>query len=710
MASAALQLAQIAPLLEHDALLAKMQDELRYSPVKHIHEDGSFDIEHRLDPYYLNNDKWDVEHFLQFEQFADQRDTRWRKQQSYYCYFNFSDPSLNLETKYILHRLTFSDEWSLSATFTLRRAAINRLAKFINEYHPEITSYSQMQEKGFLAEYADYLTDLGLITEYSDRGGKKCKSNNFAIPSIMYNHLQRLVRKDYFIELTTDLWTEDVWDIQYFYKYGIQAPQTATRCIVFTEIVSPVFKSVLKKYLKEKLLTGSIKWSTAHGRSVAIKRFLNYISEKHPQWKDLHNLTRADMMAYYEYLCLYINDETRVKRRDANPKHYPKSMLSQIRTFLDELQIMEYPEAPKTPATQLVRRDDTKGYTGHVSEQIKYIPNSVLQQFFDHIADFPEKYLPVVLTMYYTGLRVSDALELKTNCLVKIDGQYWVETYVWKTDTLDHRCPITEEFANVLQKYINEAEQLSNDDNNPEKYIFVNYRGIRKGMVYSSHALTAALNDFAKRNNIVDENGRIYHFKNHAFRHTFSVKMINNGADILTVMQLLAHATPKMTLVYAKLLDDTKRRSFEEAMKSGVFTFEPSSSERIIYNSDIPQDILDNLWQAHKLNAIDTPYGTCLQRKRGKCGFAKNPPCLTCNNGEPCKDLCVGVFEGDCDKYDILIESTKKMKNMAHVHNRPDMEQENAELLGVLQKIKDVIDGGGMIYGRMDRLRGEANE
>ncbi|EAG2143561.1 hypothetical protein BED65_15290 [Listeria monocytogenes] len=31
------------------------------------------------------------------------------------------------------------------------------------------------------------------------------------------------------------------------------------------------------------------------------------------------------------------------------------------------------------------------------------------------------------------------------------------------------------------------------------------------------------------------------------------------GVDIFTVQELLAHASPEMTMVYAKLLDDTKR-------------------------------------------------------------------------------------------------------------------------------------------------------
>ncbi len=45
----------------------------------------------------------------------------------------------------------------------------------------------------------------------------------------------------------------------------------------------------------------------------------------------------------------------------------------------------------------------------------------------------------------------------------------------------------------------------------------------------------------------------------HQFRHTYEVKKLNSGVDILTVQELLAHAPPEMTMRYAKLLDETKR-------------------------------------------------------------------------------------------------------------------------------------------------------
>lgn len=143
----------------------------------------------------------------------------------------------------------------------------------------------------------------------------------------------------------------------------------------------------------------------------------------------------------------------------------------------------------------------------------------------------------------------------------------------------------------------------------------------------------------------------LHSFKNSLNRNIIFSTPINGGADILTVQELLAHASPEMIMRYAKLLDDTKRKVFDNAVKQGVFSFDVDGKLHEETNGDIPKDILDMLWTNHKLNAIDTPYGTCMQRSKGKCTFAKQPPCLTCNGGKPYKDLGVGVFEGDVKKY-----------------------------------------------------------
>lgn len=299
-------------------------------------------------------------------------------------------------------------------------------------------------------------------------------------------------------------------------------------------------------------------------------------------------------------------------QKNANPKKYIEMSLTYIQKFLSDIQLREYDIAPIKNVRVLIFPEDKPKVPKKSNDQIDDIPDFILEQLFDNINNLHKEVIPVVYIIFKTGLRVSDVLGLKQDCLVKLTNKFWVETDIEKTYVDGHRIPIDDELANILAVLIDNAKKYSNEDNNPENYIFVRYKGSRKGKPYSQEWVQKKLNLFAIDYNITNELGNRYHFKNHAFRHTYAIKMLNGGADILTVQELLAHASPEMTMRYAKLLDDTKRKTFDKAVKQGIFSFDESDKLKEENDGQIPSDIIDMLYTNHKLNAISIPYGTCM--------------------------------------------------------------------------------------------------
>ena len=185
------------------------------------------------------------------------------------------------------------------------------------------------------------------------------------------------------------------------------------------------------------------------------------------------------------------------------------------------------------------------------------------------------------------------------------------------------------------------------------------------------------------------------------------------GADILVVQDLLGHASPEMTLTYAKLLDTTKRKAFDEVIKQGVFSFD-NGNQIIEYRpgDDIPKDILETLYRDHKLTAMDNPYGTCHARIKGSCPHMDEPPCLTCNGGKPCNDLAIGFSEDDIQKYELLVRTTSRSIQYAEQHRREDIKEKNQKNLEMDQSILNTLQQGEIIFGNLERLkrrRGESN-
>lgn len=355
---------------------------------------------------------------------------------------------------------------------------------------------------------------------------------------------------------------------------------------------------------------------------------------------------------------------------------------------------------------KLIYPEDYPNVGKKSDDDIDYIPEFVLEQLFRHINDLHPDVQPIVLVAFKTGLRISDTLGLTQNCLIQLNGKYSIQTDIEKLYIKGHKIPIDDELSDLIAVLIHKSKERSNDDNNPEKFIFVRYTGTRKGKPYSQGWVRDKLNELAVKKNITNEMGNVFHFGTHQFRHTYAVKMLNGGADILVVQDLLAHASPEMTLRYARLVDDTKRKEFEKVVKQGVFTFDLNGEiQQVAENEDIPEDILDMMWKDEKLNALDNPYGTCRARVNGNCPLAAEPPCLTANDGKPCFDLAVGMDSFDVKKYELLIESVTKNIQVAKEYGREEMVKANEKNLERYQNIYETIKNGNVIFGRFDRMK-----
>ncbi|MDQ0272949.1 tyrosine-type recombinase/integrase [Cytobacillus purgationiresistens] len=115
---------------------------------------------------------------------------------------------------------------------------------------------------------------------------------------------------------------------------------------------------------------------------------------------------------------------------------------------------------------------------------------------------------------------------------------------------MNHRVPITKEVSEIVEAVIKMTKDQSNMINNPKHYLFVQLEGIRRGRPYNYYDIHRSLKRFTEKQNIVDDSGNPFFIKNHAFRHTKGVELLNNGMNILHVQKWMAHASPEMTLQY----------------------------------------------------------------------------------------------------------------------------------------------------------------
>ncbi|WOA55333.1 tyrosine-type recombinase/integrase [Bacillus mycoides] len=673
--------------------------------VKEILRDGKVETYKTEDDYFLVNDVWDIHIVGQIPNFAEQYEKY--KGTGRNIIFSSNDSSVSLELKFVYFQKLFTDGWSLSTTFNGNGTVLNRLNEYLNERHPRLPSFLELDIDKEEKQWIWWLTNKGLKTTQKNStvigNGVKITESKSSMATFLRNIYDYLSKQTD----TREEWEKDRWDVRVLNKkYGIKYNLSETMYhLDFNKIQNEDFRKYFKKYIKIRLLGArNFSYGSAVNYLIYAPMFLNFISELEPDWNDLNNLTREHLEKYLEYLNHYAKN--RIKRKNANSTSCIINNIKSVKIFLNDIQRYEYSIAPKKPVTKLIYPGDIPNMPKKSTDDIDYVPDFVLEQFLEHINELHPDVQPVVWVMYKTGLRISDALGLTQECLFRLNGKSSVKTDIEKTYVVNHKIPIDDELANLLAVLIHKSKERSNDDNNPDKFIFVRYEGSRKGKPYSQGWIRAKMNELAHKKKIVDETGNIFHFKNHAFRHTFGVKMINGGADILTVQEFLAHASPEMTMRYAKLVDDTKRKEFENVVKSGVFSFDHGGKvHQVKENEEIPEDIMDALWRDEKLNALDNPYGTCRARVNGNCPLAAEPPCLTANNGKPCFDLAVGMTSFDVKKYELHIESTTKMIEAAKEYDRQDMIEANEKNLERYQEIYNTIKSGSVIFGNLERMQ-----
>ena len=695
---AALQLIHPEEELNSQDLLIQT---LKFYPEKTVHPDKTVTTEYIETTYFLDNDTWNVDYFFKINQFQSQVSEYKRINKSFH--FTVENESLKIEFKYLIHHFIFQDKWKLSTLIYGQKTKFKKLFTFLNEKYTSLNTLLDLDIEKAEKEWLFYLNDKGLKTMATQQTINGEYTNKTPLANILRN-----MYDTYFNLMDTrQEWKKDSWDIRILnQKYGIKFNESLSSFYInFNHISNSIFKNELKKYCKQRLLSrNNFSIGTARNYCKHIPIFLNFINQLEPTWTDLKGLNRGHVQKFIAYLNEYA--QTQLTNKNENPTHYILKSLSTVETFLSDIQRYDYEIAPMTPIQKLIYRDDKPKQPKKSADKVDYIPDFVLDQLFEHINDLHPHVIPVVYVAFRSGLRICDVLTLNSDCLVRLKEKYYIQTDIKKIVFEGHRIPIDDDLAKLLAIEIKRSKELSNRDNNPKNLIFVRYRGSRKGYPYCQGWVRDKLNQLAHKHQIKDENGKLFHFKTHQFRHTYGVKMLNGGADILVVQELLGHTSPEMTLTYAKLLDETKRKAFEEVMKQGVFSFD-KGNQIVQYRpgDDIPNDILETLYLDHKLTAMDNPYGTCHARIKGACPHMDAPPCLTCNGGKPCNDLAIGFSEDDTQKYELLVKTTAKSIKVLEEHGREDIKEKTQKNLEIYQSILETLQKGEIIFGNLERFK-----
>ena len=182
------------------------------------------------------------------------------------------------------------------------------------------------------------------------------------------------------------------------------------------------------------------------------------------------------------------------------------------------------------------------------------LPNYLKDTEIDKLFNIPDTSNPlgqrnllIIEMLYATGVRVSELVNIKIkdidkyNDSIKIMGKGSKERIVF----YGSKC------KSILNKYLSDG-RIKLDKYNSE-YLFLNKNGNR----LSDRMIRNILDD------LILKAGVSKHTHPHMIRHTFATDMLNGGADLMTVKELLGHENINTTSIYTHVTDEQIRKIYD---------------------------------------------------------------------------------------------------------------------------------------------------
>ncbi|MCM1370501.1 MAG: site-specific tyrosine recombinase XerD [Clostridium sp.] len=283
-----------------------------------------------------------------------------------------------------------------------------------------------------------------------------------------------------------------------------------------------------------------------------IEDYKNYILIDKKYSKNTIDSYSIELQKYYEYL---MKNKITLKNVNSNDireylKHLRKQDLieksiahsiSVIRSFYKFLVIEKY--IKNNPSLDIEMPQLTKLLPKVLSEE------EVLKLLNIELKDkYSYRNKTMLELMYGTGLRVSELINLKVidvdleNCLIRTIGKGSKERII----------PLGDYTIFYLKEYILNYRNLFIKKETTD-YLFLNNHGKKM----TRQGFFKILQNLAKENHIQTK------FSPHTLRHSFATHLLNGGADLRSIQELLGHSNLSTTQVYTHVSNKKLKENYD---------------------------------------------------------------------------------------------------------------------------------------------------
>lgn len=256
-------------------------------------------------------------------------------------------------------------------------------------------------------------------------------------------------------------------------------------------------------------------------------QFFSFLKKDHLLINDLELISFKIIRNYVAFLL-----ESDIKARSVNRK------ISTLRSYFKFLVRMDY--LSTNPMLKIIPPKSVKKIPVFVDQDSML---ALLNEVSFEKGFIGERDKLIIELFYVTGVRLSELINIKISdinfdgCSVKVLGKRNKERII----------PLSNSIANEISSFILKYGLRT--------YLFTN---LKKQKVYNK-LVYRVVKKYISKISSIDKNSP------HILRHTFATHMLNNGADINAIKELLGHANLSATQVYTHNTIDKLKLIYKQA-------------------------------------------------------------------------------------------------------------------------------------------------
>lgn len=320
----------------------------------------------------------------------------------------------------------------------------------------------------------------------------------------------------------------------------------------------PRIRAVVERYLRLHLDANSDRGQTVRHFRDALRRLIVWLGQAHPEITNLDQLHRE----HAEEFLRWLGEQTSQLTGAPLTPGTRRSVVTLLARFVNETAAWGWHDVPG-------RVLFTRGDIPKVAKTLpRFIPDHELAALMTAVEALPDPHQrAALLVARWSGARRDEIRRLATDCLDTYpDGHPRLRIPVGKGYS-ERSIPLHPQAAAALQPLIEQTRahspraRLDRSVGRPVQHLFQ----VRGKLLSTAFLFDLPLKAACTAAGLVDSTGKPT-ITAHRFRHTVGTQLAEGGARLQTIMAVLGHASPQMSLIYASLSDPTVKQQYQDAL------------------------------------------------------------------------------------------------------------------------------------------------